>query len=281
MDAGVASRTAQRVAMRRAAHQVLDQPVVFDDPLALRVIGEEAAREVLARRDGDETLAGRNLRAFMAVRSRLAEDALAEAVGRGVRQYVVLGAGLDTFGYRNPFASAGLKVFEVDHPHTQAWKRARLAEVGIDIPESVAFVPVDFEREDLESRLRETRFRDGEHAFFSWLGVVPYLTRDAFEKTARFVAKVRGEVVFDYAVEPGLLSELERAGLEALGRRVAKVGEPFRLFFEPRELGDFLGRAGFQRIRDWDSAELNSRYFTGRQDGLRLMGGVARIMNAG
>lgn len=281
MDAGVASRTAQRVAMRRAAHQILDQPVVFEDPLALRVIGEEAAREVLARNGADETLAGRNLRAFMAVRSRLAEDALAEAVGRGVRQYVVLGAGLDTFGYRNPFEAAGLKVFEVDHPDTQAWKRARLAEVGIDIPESVAFVPVDFERQDLESRLRETGFGEGEPAFFSWLGVVPYLTREAFDQTARFVAKVRGEVVFDYAVGPGLLSELERAGLEALSRRVAKVGEPFRLFFEPRELGDLLGRVGFHQIRDWGSTELNSRYFTSRQDGLKLMGSVARIMNSG
>src|SRR4051794_41452471 len=138
--------------MRRALHQEVDLPVLFVDPLAMRVIGEEAAREVLARKDGEETVAGRNLRAFMAVRSRLAEDELADAVGRGVMQYVVLGAGLDTFAYRNPFQGSGLKVFEVDHPATQAWKRGRLEEAGIAVPDSVRFVPVDFERQKLREQ---------------------------------------------------------------------------------------------------------------------------------
>ena len=128
------SRTAQRVAMRRAAHQVLDHPRVFEDPLAVAIAGGES--ETLGAPEGQAMLShySRALRAFLAVRSRYAEDQLAAAVGRGVRQYVVLGAGLDTFAYRNPFQSAGLQVFEVDHPATQEWKRAQLRAAGIAIP---------------------------------------------------------------------------------------------------------------------------------------------------
>jgi methyltransferase (TIGR00027 family) len=266
--------------MRRALHQEVDRPVLFADPLAMRVIGEEAAREVLARKDGEETVAGRNLRVFMAVRSRLAEDELADAVGRGVTQYVVLGAGLDTFGYRNPFGGSGLKVFEVDHPATQAWKRARLVEAGIGVPDSVRFVPVDFERRKLREQLPAAGFDEARSVFFSWLGVVPYLTREAFVETTAYAGAIGGEVVFDYAVDPKLLSELERAGLESLSRRVAKVGEPFRLFFEPGELAELLKSVGFGWTKDWDTMELNARYFQGRRDGLKLVGRVARIIHA-
>ena len=280
MDERVASRTAERVALRRALHQVVDRPVIFHDPLAMRVIGEGAAREILARRDSEETVAGRSLRAFMAVRSRLAEDELAAAVGNGVRQYVVLGAGLDTFGYRNPFEAAGLKVFEVDHAATQAWKRNRLHEIGITVPPSVALVPVDFENQELGEQLRAAGFDEGAGAFFSWLGVVPYLTRRAFEETTVYLGKIAGEVVFDYALDPNLLSDLERAGLEALSRRVAKVGEPFRLFFDPSELEVWLKGLGFGWLRDWSPSELNARYFQQRSDGLTLQGRIARILHA-
>src|SRR6202162_2165714 len=146
MQEGKFSRTAQRVAIRRAAHQLLDQPRVLDDPLALRIIGADAA-EGLGTKPKEHHAFSRAFRAFMAARSRYAEDELARAVAEGVRQYVVLGAGLDTFAYRNPHP--GLRVFEVDHPATQAWKREQLQAAGITIPPALTFVHIDFEQKTL------------------------------------------------------------------------------------------------------------------------------------
>src|ERR1700675_701916 len=143
MQEGKFSKTAHRVAIRRAAHQLLDQPRVLDDPLALRIIGSEAEQE-LRSNPKEHHAFSRAFRAFMAARSRYAEDELARAVAQGVAQYVVLGAGLDTFAYRNPHD--GLHVFEVDHPATQAWKREQLQTAGMVIPAALTFVPIDFER---------------------------------------------------------------------------------------------------------------------------------------
>jgi methyltransferase (TIGR00027 family) len=139
MNEGRPSRTAQRVAVRRAAHQLLDRPVVFEDPWALRIIGPDASAATAAKADYQVSS---SFRAFMAVRSRYAEDELAEAVARGVRQYVVLGAGLDTFAWRNPWET--VHVFEVDFPATQHWKRQRLANVGMSEPPWLTFASVDF-----------------------------------------------------------------------------------------------------------------------------------------
>src|SRR5271169_5540690 len=158
MQDGKFSRTAQRVAIRRAAHQLLDRPRVLDDPLALRIIGSEAAEE-LRSNPKEHHAFSRAFRAFMAARSRYAEDELARAVAHGVRQYVVLGAGLDTFAYRNPHP--GLRVFEVDHPATQAWKREQLLAAGIAIPFSLTFVPIDFERQTLADGLVQCGFNAG------------------------------------------------------------------------------------------------------------------------
>src|ERR1700676_4204576 len=164
MQEGKFSKTAHRVAIRRAAHQLLDQPKVLDDPLALRIIGTEAADD-LRSNPKEHHAFSRAFRAFMAARSRYAEDELARAVAHGVTQYVVLGAGLDTFAYRNPHP--GLRVFEVDHPSTQAWKREQLQAAGILIPSSMTFVAVDFERQTLAERLAQSEFRADEAAFFS------------------------------------------------------------------------------------------------------------------
>ncbi|MGE5190665.1 MAG: class I SAM-dependent methyltransferase [Gemmatimonadota bacterium] len=155
MKEGGPSATALRVAMRRAAHQVLDDPRVFDDPLALRIVGAEDVPE--PRPDpawAERSSPARGLRAFLAARCRYAEDELRVAVGRGTRQYVVLGAGLDTFACRNPYPADVLRVFEVDHPATQSWKRARLEDAGIAIPGTLTFAPVDLERVTLEEGLR-------------------------------------------------------------------------------------------------------------------------------
>src|SRR3984957_6851470 len=180
MQEGKFSKTAHRVAIRRAAHQLLDQPKVLDDPLALRIIGTEAADD-LRSNPKEHHAFSRAFRAFMAARSRYAEDELARAGPHGVTQYVVLGAGLDTFAYRNPHP--GLRVFEVDHPSTQAWKREQLQAAGIAIPAALTFVPVDFERQTLADGLERGGFDDRAAAFFSWLGVTPYLTRDACMST--------------------------------------------------------------------------------------------------
>lgn len=267
------SRTAQRVALRRAAHQLFDTPRVFEDPLAVAIAGREAVGEL--QRPGDtDTPFSRSLRAFLAVRSRYAEDQLAAAVERGIRQYVVLGAGLDTFAYRNPLRSTGLHVFEVDHPATQEWKRAQLLEAGIAVPREMTFASVDFEKQSLEEGLLRARFDKQAPAFFSWLGVTPYLSRIAFDATVRFIASMPGSaVVFDFAVDRSLLSPSQQRAFDALAERVARAGEPFRLFFDPAALSADLGQLGFSNIEDLNCDQINARYFTGRSDGLAVSGG--------
>jgi methyltransferase (TIGR00027 family) len=264
------SRTAQRVAIRRAAHQLLDDPKVFDDPLAAAIAGGGSERPPEAQQPYS-----RALRAFIAVRSRYAEDQLAPAVERGVRQYVVLGAGLDTFAYRNPFQSAGLQVLEVDHPATQEWKREQLREAGIAIPREMKFAPIDFERQSLEEGLLTAGFDNQQPAFFSWLGVTPYLSRPAFAATIQFIAQMPSGsgVVFDYAVERSLLSPMQQRALDALAERVARAGEPFQLFFDPAALTSDLARLGFGHIEDLNCDQINARYFAGRSDGLAVSGG--------
>ncbi len=188
MKQGRFSRTAYKVALRRAAHQLFDQPKVLDDPLAVPIVGAEAAEKLRASPKERNHPVARAFRAFMVARSRYAEDQLAQAVERGVRQYVVLGAGLDTFAYRNHYAQ--LRVFEVDHPATQAWKLEQLQTAGIAIPASLKFVPVDFEQQTLADGLEKGGFESGSPAFFSWLGVTPYLTRESCMATLRFIAQM-------------------------------------------------------------------------------------------
>ena len=165
------SRTALAVAAYRAAHQTADGAGIFADPLARIMLGPDADA-VMARFEAADP-ARRRMRLFVAARSRFAEDRLALAVARGVRQAVVLGAGLDTFALRNPHREQGLRVIEIDHPATQAWKRKRLAQAGIGVPAEVTFAPVDLEREDLAAALVAAGFEMERPAFFHWLGVVP------------------------------------------------------------------------------------------------------------
>src|SRR5271170_6502917 len=279
MQEGKFSRTAHRVAIRRAAHQLLDQPRVLDDPLALRIIGSEAAEE-LRSNPKEHHAFSRAFRAFMAARSRYAEDELARAVAHGVGQYVVLGAGLDTFAYRNPHA--GLRVFEVDHPATQAWKREQLQAAGIAIPAALTFVPVDFERQTLAEGLGQAGFDLGAAAFFSWLGVTPYLTREACMITLSFVAAMPAGsgVVFDFAIDPALLNAGQRQALDALSKRVAAAGEPFQLFFDPAKLQAELKSLGFHRTAFLQGAQINARYFKDRADGLCVRGSLGHLMSA-
>lgn len=273
------SRTAFRVAMRRAAHQVWDKPRVFEDPIALRIIGPATAEEISGSREATSGPAA-YLRAFLVGRSRFAEEHLAAAVARGVTQYVVLGAGLDTFAYRNPFAE--LRVFEVDFPATQAWKRKLLDAAGIAIPASLTFAPVDFEKDTLAHGLASAGFKAEEPAFFSWLGVTPYLAEETVLATLRWIAAIcpQNGVAFDYAVPRASLGLLQRMAFDALAARVAAAGEPFVGFFDPQDLANKLRQMGFQHIEDLNGDAINDRYFLGRKDGLRVRGGMGHFLCA-
>jgi methyltransferase (TIGR00027 family) len=282
MEQASPSRTALRVALRRAAHQLYDaRPLVLDDPIAVPILGEYA--DELHRTPGRRSLFkprpySIGLRAFVVARSRYAEDLLATAVGRGVTQYVLLGAGLDTFAHRNPFGS--LRVFEVDHPATQEWKRELQRGGGLSEPESLAYVPVDFERQSLADRLRATGFDSTLPSLFAWLGVVSYLTLEAFRATVGFIAAqpMGSGVVFDYGQPRAALSAREQLAFDSLASRVRLAGEPFELFFTPAEVAAEL--AGFRDIEDLGSAEINTRYFEGRSDRLRVLGSGGRILSA-
>jgi methyltransferase (TIGR00027 family) len=278
------SRTAWRVAVRRAAHQLLDNPRVLDDPLALRILGPDTAAALAADPGRFETgVLAPFLRGFFAVRSRFVEDRLAAARLAGIGQYVILGAGLDTFGYRVPALDTPLRVWEVDHPATQAWKREQLAEAEIAVPESLTFVPVDFERQALPDALATAGFDAKAGAVFSWLGVTPYLTRPAVFTTLKYLAlatKTRGGVAFDYGLDPKLLTAGQRLVFESMAARVKAAGEPWVSFFDPVELVQKLLWLGFRVAEDVTPDALNARYLANRSDGLKV-GGLAHIMWAG
>jgi methyltransferase (TIGR00027 family) len=278
MQLAIPSRTALRVALRRAAHQLHDVPVVLDDPMAVAVLGSTYAEELRRtplRADRPFSIA---LRAFLVARSRYAEDGLKQAIQSGVNQYVLLGAGLDTFAYRNPYPQ--LRVFEVDHPATQQWKRELLHRNRIPIPDSLSYTPVDFESQSLSMQLRDAGFDQAATAFFAWLGVVPYLTLEAFRATVDFIsAQPSGSgVALDYGQPRTALPLLERLAHDSLASRVEKAGEPFQLFFTPAEIAAEFSR--FHGIEDLGSTEINARYFSGRSDQLAVRGKAGRLFRA-
>ena len=258
MQIGQPSRTARRAAAHRAVHQLLEQGRIFHDPLAVRILGEDPrALEAQAVANPGH----RGMRLFIAARTRFAETAVAAGVRRGVRQLVVLGAGLDTFAYRNPHEA--LRVFEVDHPATQAWKRQRLVEADIAAPESLTFAPVDFERVSLAEGLAAAGFDAARPAIFTWLGVVPYLTEPAVFATLGFVAGLaRGsEVVFTYSDPPGAMPAPTAMAHGRRAARVAALGEPWLTFFTPRTLHPRLRALGFGEIEDLGPTEVSILYF--------------------
>lgn len=282
MQTDCPSQTARGTALHRAAHQLLDRPPVFTDALALRIIGPEGEA---ALRSGEDRHGGNQsgaMRAFLAMRHRFAEDCLSEAMARGTRQYVVLGAGLDTFAYRADNAFDGLLVFEIDHPATQAWKRRQLADTGLNPALPVHYAAVNFETETLTDGLARAGFDFGQPAFFAWLGVTPYLTKEAMFATLSSITRDMqpgSEIVFDYAEPADDRDPAHRKAIAALAKRVAKLGEPLRSAFRPDDLRSKLKTLGFRTCEDWNRGALNARYFDGRADGLRLRG-LAHLMRA-
>ncbi|MFC6645995.1 class I SAM-dependent methyltransferase [Granulicella cerasi] len=273
------SKTALRVALRRAAHQLHDdKPLVFEDPLAVCILPPAQRQELTKIPDKSRKPHSGGLRAWMVARSKLSEDLLAASVAKGVaQQYLVLGAGLDTFAYRNPHES--VQVFEVDHPATQLWKFECLANAHIQTPANAHHVAVDFEHDSLEERLRASGFRFDQPTVIAWLGVVPYLTDAGFRATINTLGKLPAgsQLVFDYALHRELLSPEEQLQRDSMSARVAQVGEPFRLSFSQDELAAELKRAGWILRGSLSSDGLNLRYFDGRGDGLRLLGSSGQL----
>jgi methyltransferase (TIGR00027 family) len=271
MQFGEPSRTALAAARHRAAHQLLEFGRIFADPLALRILGEDG--ETVAR-EAEENPSARAMRIFIAVRTRFAEDALAAAVERDARQLVILGAGLDTYAYRGALRNS-LRIFEVDHPATQAWKRRRLTEAAIPLPPGLTFAPVDFERETLAGGLDDAGFDAEQPTFFTWLGVVPYLTEEAVWSTLGFIAGLPNgaHVVFDYSDPPDSLTPEMRALHDKRAARVAELGEPWVGYFDSDKLRAALTDLGFLSIEDLGPPQIAARYFPNRAVSVPQKGG--------
>jgi methyltransferase (TIGR00027 family) len=259
MHPGQPSRTALGAARLRAAHQVLDNASILADPLALRILGDDIQVSLDHAR---AHVSGPRLRWFIAARSRIAEEALTKAVNAGATQLVVLGAGLDTLAYRTPLAGR-LRIFEVDFPATQARKREMLAAAGIAVPETLSYVAVDFERETLADALSAAGFAAARRSFFSWLGVVPYLTEGAVFATLGYIAWLPGggEVVFDYVNPAGSVSPAGRAANDALAEQVAAAGERFQSYFDTAPLCAKMSAAGFHHVDDIGPDQIAARFF--------------------
>ncbi|HKU12805.1 MAG TPA: class I SAM-dependent methyltransferase [Steroidobacteraceae bacterium] len=251
-----ASRTALATAFMRATHQLLDTPPrVLEDPTAVTVLGPGAAQRIRANAGRAQTPAARALRAHMVLRSRFTEDRLAAAVARGVTQYVVLGAGFDTFAVRQPPWARGLRILEVDHAGTQELKRAHLAAAGLTVPPNVGFATLDFERESLRDGLLRHAISPTALTFFSWLGVTMYLPRPAIDAVLQSVAEfpAGSEIVLTFASA----SDTPRA----IAERAAQAGEPWLSFFEPAQMQAVLHAAGFTSVELLTPEEAERRYF--------------------
>lgn len=280
--AGQPSRTAVAMAIARAVHQLLDEPIVLDDPLALPALGPELAQAVRDDPFRYNDPMARTLRAAVVARSMVAEHALACAAAAGVRRCVLLGAGLETLSLRAPHAATGMRYLELDHPDTQAWKLALLREAGLSMGPHATLVGVDLQQQRLDAALREAGLRDDEAACFIWLGVTPYLTEAAIEAVlANAAARPAGtSIVFDYRVDPSVLPPWEAMMSAQFEQQVAALGEPWRSAWRPDRLADRLLSMGFTQVDSFDAHALNARYFPRRKDGLQTVDGGLRLITA-
>lgn len=277
MQSQRSSRNAQAVAAIRAAHRRYDSPLIYDDPCAYRLCGP-GWRSVLRFRVLHALVFRRLLHVLRPVhgqvlaRARFAEDHLEGAVRRGVRQYIVLGAGFDSFAVRMPAWARTLRVFELDRPETLAEKRRRLERAGLGCPDNLEFVPVDFERESLDEVLGRSSFTPAAPSFFSWLGVVVYLTSESIHATLKSIESVTppgSELVFDYMLPDHLVESRERGVIDYVRRVGMRRGEPYVSYHEPNQIATALSRRGFRLLEDLSPSGQHARYFAGRNDDLR------------
>ncbi len=264
--ARAASQTAIGVAMLRAAHQFIDDPPkILEDAIAVRLLLPEALARMRAEPERLQTPGARALRAHVILRSRFAEDCLALAAERGVTQYVLLGAGFDTFAYRQPSWAAAVRIFEVDQPASQQLKRDTIARAGVHVPSNVVYVAVDFAVDSIGERLAKSGFDPMRPAFISWLGVTMYLPEPAIDVVLEFVAALpkSTEIVLTFAQPP------DQASASRIAERAAEVGEPWLTYFAPARLEQKLRHSGFSHVSFLTPAESSARYFSGRTDGLQ------------
>jgi methyltransferase (TIGR00027 family) len=271
MEKGSRSRTAEATAAIRATHYTHgDRPLVFEDPFAIEFIGPEW-REVCLQGNG---LCQSGGAAIVLGRARYTEELLDAAVLSGVGQYVVLGAGLDTFALRRPDLTAMIRIYEVDLAETQAWKRDHLSQLGHELPAALEFIPADLEHETVAEALGRSSFRSDRRAFFSWLGTVPYLSREAIFRTLESIAAAStpgSEIVFDYRVAMESVDPEDVPLVEAGDKFSASGGEPKRSWLNPETLPDEISAVGFELIESLSPKQLWDRYFAGRSDMARPM----------
>jgi methyltransferase (TIGR00027 family) len=273
MDDERPSLTAEGAAVMRALHQQLDgDPKILDDPVAARLVDRrsdfyQSRLELLARLPVPTRL---RLKSTFVMRSRFAEDCLAESLGSGVRQYVLLGAGLDTFAYRQPSWADTLRIFEVDHPATQRWKRSLLKQAGISLPANLSFVPSDFEEVSLATALSQARMDNSGPTFLSMLGVSQYLTNTALDETLKFVLSLsrHSELVFSFVASDAVLPADDVALAKAFSDQFVAIGEPWLSRFVPDQLVAKLTMMGFSKVFHLAPEKANQRYFQNRSDGL-------------
>jgi methyltransferase (TIGR00027 family) len=275
MEPARASITAIGTALMRAAHARLDEPVLVDDSWGDRLIGDdERERFRTAYGGGDLDAALRRHPSYgnVILRARYAEDALADAVRRGARQYVIIGAGLDSFALRRPAFAQGVEIFEVDHPATQGFKRQRLADRGVELPERLHLITADLGETALDQVLADVAdFSRSAESFFAWLGVTPYLTPEANLATLAAIARsapAGSELVFTYLDQRVFEAERWPARTQQVREAVAAVGEPWVSGFDPDELAGDLAGAGLELVENLGPDELTARYCAGRGDGL-------------
>lgn len=261
--------TAVRVALWRALHVQADAPPhVFEDEVGLKLVAPDEGWQSRP----DMSSFTRPFRASIVARARFIEDLVTDEAARGVGQYVVLGAGLDTFAQRRPEIASRMVVFEIDQPGPQAWKRQRLVELGFGVPSFLRLVPVDFEAGDAWwDRLSAAGFDSGRPAVVASTGVSMYLTKEAIMATLRQVASIAKGSTFamSFMLPLELLDPEVRPGVERAAAGARANGTPFISFFTPAEMQDLARQAGFEEARHVSAAMLAERYFAGRSDGLR------------
>ena len=263
MEQGQASTTARNAGVSRALHQFVDdEPKVLADPVAVRLVEAAAPGALAAAMETCRLPERKHTRALMVYRSRFAEDELAGAARQGIRQYVVLGAGLDTFAYRQPPYAGALQIFEVDHPATQAWKRQRAEGVGLPGHDAHVYVPVDFEVQHLDDALADAGFDRAQPALFSCVGVAMYLKGDAVASTLRTVATCAAgsEIVLGYNLADECLDDIGREFLAAVSKRVAASDEPLRSAMSPQEAEALVADCGLVVVDHPTADDLAERY---------------------
>ena len=259
----------------RAIHQTADQePKILLDPIVPRLVDVVADDDERRAANRGHPYAKRQRAGFL-IRNRYAEDCLAEGVERGLRQYAILGAGLDTFAFRQPDWANSLRIYEIDHAETQLRKRRRLAAAGIAIPCNVTFVQVDFEQDSLGEALQAANFDFGRRTFCSWLGVTQYLTLTAISRTLEFVLSLprASEVVLSFILPPEVLSAFEAHALQRAADQSMELGEPWLSTFRPADLATQLRTMGFAQVIHLTPEEARDRYLKNRRDGLKMRRG--------